>query len=112
MTSYFRDHLACGHTQLVEVIVPIPPQHRRNLGTVSFCTACEPRPSGGPALSVIVAIDHVLAPGVWVDADEGLHLDLPAMCEAAGFEPTEENKATLIEAARKVYAGVEIEVDP
>lgn len=111
---YFRDHLRCGHSMVVEVMVPIDPKWRqtRDVGSFSFCATCPPSPSGGMALREITSTDHLLGPGVWVDADDQLHLDLTAMCEAAGFEPTEENKATLIEAARKVYAGVEIEVDP
>ena len=36
-----------------------------------------------------------LRPGVYVETDGTLHLDLPEMCEAAGFEPTPANQAII-----------------
>jgi hypothetical protein len=109
---YFRDHLRCGHTVLVEVLVPIDPVLgcTRDVGSFSFCGECPPRQPRGVALSEIVSTDHVLAPGVWADANDCLHLDLTVMIEAAGFEPTEANKATLIEAARQAFPATEVEV--
>lgn len=115
----FRDYLVCGHSMLVEVLVDIDPKWRcrRDVGQYSFCASCPvgplPRHSlGGMAISEIVRTTHVLAPGVEVDVDDVLHLHLVEMCEAAGFEPTESNKATLIEAARIVFTQTEIEVVP
>jgi hypothetical protein len=47
-----------------------------------------------------------LAPGVYADDDEdgSLHLDLPEMCTANGFEPTAENQAALQRAALSLLA--------
>lgn len=104
-TMYFRDHLACGHSMLVEVLVPIDPvvRCRRDVGLYSLCVHCPRREGGSMALSEIVSTDHMLGPGVWADADAALHLDLVVMCESAGFEPTDANQATLAEAARQVF---------
>jgi hypothetical protein len=42
-----------------------------------------------------------LAPGVYVDGDDTLHLVLDELCKEAGYEPTEENMARLgLEASR------------
>lgn len=44
-----------------------------------------------------------LAPGVYVDADKTLHLDLEELCIANGYEPTPENQATIEAAARTLF---------
>lgn len=52
-----------------------------------------------------------LAPGVSVDEDGTLRLDLPAMCVAAGFPPSDENQNMLMLAAREVFGDAEISVE-
>lgn len=47
-----------------------------------------------------------LAPGVYSDGTGALHVDAVELCEAAGYEPTPENIATLEAAAAEMAAGV------
>lgn len=112
---FFRDKLVCGHSMLVEVLVDLPPawRCRRDVGSFSFCAYCPQRETGGLAIREIVSTTHVLAAGVEADADGVLYLDLPAMCEAAGFEASEANQATLASAAQALYGsqGIPIEID-
>jgi hypothetical protein len=44
-----------------------------------------------------------LEPGVYVDAQKRLHLDLPALCAANGYPPTEENQNMLALAAHAKF---------
>lgn len=104
-TMYFRDHLACGHSMLVEVLVPIDPvvRCRRDVGLYSLCVHCPRREGGSMGLSEIVSTDHMLGPGVWADADAAIHLDLVVGSKPADSHMTEANQATLMEAARQVF---------
>ena len=38
------------------------------------------------------------------EADNSINMDLPALCEAAGLPPTEENKTMLVEHLKKAMA--------
>lgn len=49
-----------------------------------------------------------LGPGLWADDDGALHIDLDAAIAGAGFEPNDENRRVLIEAARQL--GIDVEV--
>jgi len=40
----------------------------------------------------------MLAPGLWTDDDEALHIDAVAYLRASGFVPTRENQETLLRA--------------
>lgn len=53
----------------------------------------------------------VLAPGVYVTPDGGLHLDCVEMCIAAGAPPTPENQDRIEQAAREVFADCDAEIE-
>jgi hypothetical protein len=53
-----------------------------------------------------------LGEGVYVDEEDGsLHLDLPELCVANGYEPTPENQDALGAAALLVFGDTPIEVE-
>jgi len=45
-----------------------------------------------------------LAPGVYVDADQALHLVVSELLTAHGFADTPENRETLVKAAQEMLA--------
>lgn len=49
-------------------------------------------------------VKTIIAPGVWIDADDNIHFNLPDLCQACGLEPTEENQAIAEQAAREILA--------
>jgi hypothetical protein len=54
-----------------------------------------------------------LGEGVYVDEEDGsLHLDLPELCVAAGYEPTLENQETVQAAALLMFDGAKFEEIP
>jgi len=45
-----------------------------------------------------------IAPGVYVDADQAMHLDTARLCEAHGYPPTQANQDAIARAARELFA--------
>lgn len=47
-----------------------------------------------------------IAPGVYIDNDNELHLDVPQLLAAHGYEDNEANRQAVIRAAINVFDGV------
>jgi hypothetical protein len=91
--------MACGHTMLVEVLVPVPADFRleRVLGTSAFCTYCEPPEGHAMAISEVVSSVELhrgmcsmcgqpvpcSEDGVAIEHDR---VDILAMLEAGAFD--------------------------
>jgi hypothetical protein len=44
-------------------------------------------------------IKHRIAPGIWIDMDNGLHIAVPEICAHLGLDQTEENHAMIVKMA-------------
>lgn len=47
-----------------------------------------------------------IAPGIYIDNDNELHLDVPQLLQAHGFADTEANRNAVIRAAVNIFDGV------
>ncbi len=91
-------------------------------GVCQHCFCTEHRPCMGGCFwidaeqtvcsrcAIDLGIAEELQSGVLV-IDGAMHLDLFTMCLAAGYAPTEENMATLAEAAQLAFAEQNAEVE-
>ena len=52
-----------------------------------------------------------IAPGLYVDNREALHIDTPTFCAANGYPPTQHNIEMLERAAREMFPGVEVTME-
>jgi hypothetical protein len=55
-----------------------------------------------------------IAPGIYIDDDQEMHIDVPELLAAHGFPDTPANRQAVVRAAVKVFqdAGTRVEVTP